>query len=160
MSALVRLGAVLCLAALALAACGGDDDEAAGASLEGTQWTLSGGIDDVPDDAVPTLMLDDGSASGSGGCNNFSGPYEVDGDSLTIGPLAGTMMACEEAKMAVEAAVPPGPRGGRRVVDRRRRARALVRRRGDAPLHQLLGSGAGGEALASPPTAADQVSWS
>ena len=26
----------------------------------------------------------------------------MDGDSLTIGPLAGTMMACEEPKMTVE----------------------------------------------------------
>lgn len=102
MSALARLGALLCLAALALAACGGDDDESGGASLEGTQWTLAGGVDDVPDDAVPTLMLDEGVASGSGGCNRFSGGYEVDGDSLTIGPLAGTMMACEEPKMTVE----------------------------------------------------------
>ena len=101
MPALVRLGAVLCLAALALAACGGDD-ESGGASLEGTQWTLAGGIEEVPDDAVPTLMLDEGVASGSGSCNSFSGGYEVDGDSLTIGPLAGTMMACEEPKMTVE----------------------------------------------------------
>jgi heat shock protein HslJ len=102
-SPLVRLGAVLCLATLALAACGGDDDgDATGASLEGTQWTLAGGVDDVPEDAVPTLMLDEGTASGSGGCNNYTGPYEVDGDSLTIGPLAATMMACEEPKQTVE----------------------------------------------------------
>ena len=103
MSPLVRLGALLCLAALALAACGGDDGDEMGASLEGTQWTLASGVDDVPDDAVPTLMLDDGTASGLGGCNNFTGPYEVDGDSLTIGPLAATMMACEEPRMTVEA---------------------------------------------------------
>ncbi len=102
MSALVRLGAVLCLATLALAACGGDDGDVGGAPLEGTEWTLTSGVDDVPDDAVPTLMLDEGVASGSGGCNSFSGGYEVDGDSLTIGPLAGTMMACEEPKMTVE----------------------------------------------------------
>jgi heat shock protein HslJ len=102
-SPLVRLGAVLCLATLALAACGGDDDaDATGASLEGTQWTLVGGVDDVPEDAVPRLMLDEGTASGSGGCNNYTGPYEVDGDSITIGPLAATMMACEEPKQTVE----------------------------------------------------------
>jgi heat shock protein HslJ len=102
-SPLVRLGAVL-LATLALAACGGGDDDgdATGASLEGTQWTLASGVDDVPDDAVPTLMLDDGTASGLGGCNNFTGPYEVDGDSITIGPVAATMMACEEPKQTVE----------------------------------------------------------
>jgi heat shock protein HslJ len=102
-SPLVRLGAVLCLAVLTLAAWGSDDDKSGGESLEGTEWTLASGVDDVPDDAVPTLMLDDGTASGLGGCNNFTGPYEVDGDSLTIGPLAATMMACEEPKMTVEA---------------------------------------------------------
>jgi putative lipoprotein len=102
-SALPRFGALLCLTVLALAACGGEDDgDAGGPPLEGTEWTLASGVDDVPDDAVPTLMLDDGTASGSGGCNNYTGPYEVDGDSLTIGPIAGTMMACEEPKMTVE----------------------------------------------------------
>jgi putative lipoprotein len=102
-SALPRLGALLCLTLLALAACGGGDDgDGGGPSLEGTEWTLASGVDDVPDDALPTLMLDDGTASGAGGCNNYTGPYEVDGDSLSIGPIAGTMMACEEPKMTVE----------------------------------------------------------
>ena len=32
--------------------------------------------------------------SGSAGCNNFSGPYQVDGSSIKIGPLASTLLAC------------------------------------------------------------------
>jgi heat shock protein HslJ len=106
-SSLPRLAALLCTSAALLAGCGGDDDAGGGGPpLEGTEWTLVSGID-APDDAVPTLTLADGTASGFGGCNQYSGGYELDGDSLTIGPIAGTMMACEEPKMAVESAYLP-----------------------------------------------------
>ena len=40
-------------------------------------------------------------------CNTFTGGYELDGDSISIGPLAGTLMACEVQKMAVEGAYMP-----------------------------------------------------
>ena len=33
---------------------------------------------------------------GSGGCNRLTGSYEVNGDRLTFGQMAGTMMACPE----------------------------------------------------------------
>jgi heat shock protein HslJ len=41
-------------------------------------------------------LADDGRASGTAGCNRFSGGYEVDGDSLSFGPLAATKMFCGE----------------------------------------------------------------
>ena len=108
MGRLACIGLLLALAAsLAAAGCGGgDDDEAAESPLEGTAWTLVSGLD-APDDAVPTLTLEEGNASGFGGCNNFMGGYELDGDSISIGPLAGTLMACEEPKMAAETAYLP-----------------------------------------------------
>ncbi len=34
--------------------------------------------------------------SGSGGCNRLMGSYELNGDKLTFGQMAGTMMACPE----------------------------------------------------------------
>ncbi len=37
-----------------------------------------------------------GTISGSATCNNYNGSYSIDGDSITIGPLAGTMMMCPE----------------------------------------------------------------
>ena len=38
----------------------------------------------------------DGVLSGSGGCNNYSGGYTVDGEgNIQIGPLMSTMMACD-----------------------------------------------------------------
>jgi copper homeostasis protein (lipoprotein) len=33
-------------------------------------------------------------ATGSGGCNRFTGSYELDGNNLSFGTLAGSMMAC------------------------------------------------------------------
>ena len=32
--------------------------------------------------------------SGSGGCNRVTGGFELDGQKLKLGPMAGTMMAC------------------------------------------------------------------
>lgn len=54
--------------------------------------------------ATPTAIFGaDGTISGSGGCNSYSGTYQVDGDALTIpGPLTTTMMMCDEAVMAQE----------------------------------------------------------
>ena len=100
-----RFWLLLALAAALLAGgCGGDDD---GPPLEGTEWALASGVD-VPGDAdPPTLLLEEGNASGFGGCNTFTGGYELDGDSISIGPLAGTLMACELQKMAVEGAYMP-----------------------------------------------------
>ncbi|MGH3011180.1 MAG: META domain-containing protein [Gaiellaceae bacterium] len=57
------------------------------------------------------LTLDESTASGFGGGNRFTGNYELDGDLMAIGPLAATRMACEEAKMAVEAAYLPALEG-------------------------------------------------
>ena len=45
----------------------------------------------------------DGQISGSGGCNRIMGQGKLEGDSLTIGPLAGTRMACPPAVMEQEA---------------------------------------------------------
>jgi heat shock protein HslJ len=106
MPSVLGLGVLLVVAASLQAGCGEDDENSAAPTLEGTEWTLVDGVD-APHDSVPTLTLTDGSASGFGGCNNFSGGYELDGDSLSIGPLAATLMACEDAKSAAEGAYLP-----------------------------------------------------
>ncbi len=36
----------------------------------------------------------DGTVSGNTGCNTFNGPYEIDGENITIGPLTTTLAAC------------------------------------------------------------------
>jgi heat shock protein HslJ len=45
------------------------------------------------------------SLAGTAGCNRLAGGWRQDGASLSIGPLAGTRMACAAAVMAVEARV-------------------------------------------------------
>ena len=79
--------------------------------LEGTAWTLdtiatgTDAVSSVIAGTEVTLTLADGAASGSGGCNTFNGGYTVDGASISIGPLASTMKACEEDVMNQETAV-------------------------------------------------------
>jgi heat shock protein HslJ len=65
--------------------------------LEGTVWTLVElGHEPLPDGIEATLLLDrdSGRASGSGGCNTFTGPYRLAGASLTFGDVAVTARAC------------------------------------------------------------------
>jgi putative lipoprotein len=59
----------------------------------------------VPADLV---FAEDGTVSGSTGCNRFSGTYVADGSSLTFSPLAATTMACDEPASSQELAVLTG----------------------------------------------------
>lgn len=43
-----------------------------------------------------TATFDAGQISGNSGCNQYSGPYEVDDTKITIGPLASTLRACAD----------------------------------------------------------------
>ncbi len=77
--------------------CGGDEEGGSDAgALEGQPWVLTSGIDVPQDVAVvwPSATFEDGTVGGSTGCNQYSGPYTVDGASLEIGQLASTQMAC------------------------------------------------------------------
>ncbi|MBR0651115.1 META domain-containing protein [Roseomonas terrae] len=52
---------------------------------------------------VDITFAAEGRASGSSGCNRFTGAFTREGASgLRFGPVAGTRMACEEAIMAQE----------------------------------------------------------
>ncbi len=67
-----------------------DPDPSAGTpTLEGTEWllvkaALSGAYADIPPEVAATLLMVDGRASGSGGCNEWSTSYVLDGTSLTF----------------------------------------------------------------------------
>jgi uncharacterized lipoprotein YbaY/heat shock protein HslJ/uncharacterized lipoprotein NlpE involved in copper resistance len=41
---------------------------------------------------------ENGRVAGTGGCNRFSGGYEIDGKKITFGAMATTMMACPDGK--------------------------------------------------------------
>lgn len=73
-------------------------------ALAGTKWSAT--MINTGTDAVASLVAGTevnalfdakGTVSGRGGCNNFNGGFSVDGNNIKIGPLASTMMACEEA---------------------------------------------------------------
>ncbi len=72
------------------------DGSATDASLTGQEWSLvSIGGAPLPADAGVTASFgEDGSVTGSGGCNRYRGPYAVDGESLSAGPLVSTRMSC------------------------------------------------------------------
>jgi heat shock protein HslJ len=77
-------------------------------TLAGPVWVLDSlpGIASIAGSGgrMPELRFGaDGNAGGFSGCNSMGGPYTVSGDSLTFGPLAMTMMACDEG-MEVERA--------------------------------------------------------
>lgn len=87
----------------------GDDPVA---SIAGVTWILEAAstealIDEVvPANALVTIRFeDDGTVSGSAGCNNYAGSYTASADgSLTIEAGGMTQMACEEPLMRLEAA--------------------------------------------------------
>jgi len=43
-----------------------------------------------------TMVFAEGSISGNAGCNHYNGGYSTDGQSISIGPLMSTMMACPD----------------------------------------------------------------
>ena len=72
-------------------------------TLGGSRWVATminngrGGVASLVEGTVVTAEFGtDGRVSGSGGCNRFSAEYTLEGDSLAIGPVASTRMACFE----------------------------------------------------------------
>jgi heat shock protein HslJ len=93
---LLVLGGVA--AASVLGACGDDPDPVEPAALEGI-WS-DADVEGYELAGTLTMSFEDGRVGVQGGCNNLMGPYELDGDQLTAGPLASTMMACPDPLMA------------------------------------------------------------
>ena len=71
-------------------------------TLENTYWKLTrlgdAAVNVVPRQREAHLVLDPESrrVRGSTGCNRLTGSYQLSGDTLTFGPMAGTKMACVE----------------------------------------------------------------
>ena len=91
-----RLALLLLLVALGLAGCTGSD------SLDGTVWQLLSApgyettIARLSPDFVPRLSFDDGSFVFTTTCNNPSGTYEVEGESLIITFIAMHLVNCSD----------------------------------------------------------------
>ncbi|MGO4534679.1 META domain-containing protein [Leifsonia sp. 2MCAF36] len=82
----IHLAAVAIVAAtLLLAGCAGTPS---GAAVVGRWGSTSSG--------QPNLDIqNDGTFSGTDGCNRLSGQGQIDGDQITFGAIASTLMACE-----------------------------------------------------------------
>jgi para-nitrobenzyl esterase len=107
---------LLALVVLAVAACGGDDDESGDTDDRGAgsanpladvtwQWQeFLGGDDTVltPDDPSRYTLTfnDDGTASIQADCNQVVASYSIDATQLTIEPGPSTMAACPEGSLS------------------------------------------------------------
>lgn len=81
----------------------------ASATLEGTLWALEsvadndGNLNDAIAGVEATVEFRGGRLSGNASCNRFTGSYAAEGDILSVGRLASTMMACpDEGRMTQE----------------------------------------------------------
>ncbi|MGB0388596.1 MAG: DUF4377 domain-containing protein [Ardenticatenaceae bacterium] len=84
-----------------------EETEETDETLAGTKWEFSWGEVDRESfapfaDQPITLDFSADQISGNGACNGFFGGYEVDGDTLTIGEMGVTAMACEPELMELE----------------------------------------------------------
>ena len=101
---LMGVAVVAFLALLALAI--GHDVKGDG-GVEGTTWvleTVSAGGDEggVLPGTELTVVFDGGEINGSAGCNSYFGSYELDGETITIGPLASTQMFCPDPPLVMD----------------------------------------------------------
>ena len=83
-------------ASLLLAGCGGGGADLAGSTYTSTEVRGH----DLVEGSQVTLTFDDGRISANAGCNTMNGAATWEGETLEVeGPLASTMMACEEPLM-------------------------------------------------------------
>jgi len=81
------------------------------AGIEGIQWYLTevdgSPVSPMADDKQPHILLNptQKQATGFAGCNHFFGRYELDGSSLTFGPMGATRMACPDLETGLETSV-------------------------------------------------------
>ena len=78
-------------------------------SLDGTSWLVISY--NTGTEAVRSVILDteitanfgeDGQITGNTSCNDYFGPYETEGDTISIGPLGTTRKMCAEPEGVME----------------------------------------------------------
>lgn len=99
----------LLIICLAISACTAKNEGSA-ASLIGSWKLTSYSRADVLTPAVTDTeagltFKDDGTMTGSSGCNGFGGSYTVEDDKITFSEITSTLMACDDPRMAQEGAV-------------------------------------------------------
>lgn len=97
---------IILLVLAVLASCSVVRQNKAGEDFKGSQWTLIS-IDqqDLDGEALgrfqPTLQFDTAGTriSGNAGCNRYNGSVELSADSMRVGPLMSTKMACDQLEL-------------------------------------------------------------
>ena len=95
---------ILLIIGLTVSACAPKED---GKTLVGS-WRLTAyGPVDSPTPAVPDAEAFlsfgvDGTLTGSTGCNQIGGDYQIEGDQIIFGQIASTLIACPDLQMAQE----------------------------------------------------------
>lgn len=106
----LTFGVVVAILVLTTTGCGSDTadtrSETAGLpdvqqEIEAEAWELdpSDSSIELPDGAEATFAVEGDTASGVGPCNAYAGRFALDDHSVAIGPLAGTLIACEQPLM-------------------------------------------------------------
>lgn len=78
--------------------------------LEGTRWMVEStiandAVSSLPAGATAAITITDGTVEVEGACNSGSGSVQVGDGTLSFGPIASTMRACEDELMAVDDAI-------------------------------------------------------
>ncbi|MFC2030667.1 META domain-containing protein [Chloroflexota bacterium] len=101
--ALVAIIVIACVALLAVWLINRGGEEAPADPLAGTKWQArsyysgeAAGMASPLDGTQLTAEFTGGTISGSAGCNTYNAGYTLDGDSLSVGDAASTMMFCGE----------------------------------------------------------------
>ncbi len=79
------------------------------ASLSGSAWSLlthnngnQAMVSTIIGTEITAIFGEDGTLSGSAGCNNYTAGFEIDGDAISIGPAASTRKLCPEPEGVME----------------------------------------------------------
>jgi heat shock protein HslJ len=74
------------------------------ARLQGREWRVLTVSGERPPAAarIGIAFLPEGRIAGRSGCNRFTGRAEIGAGTISVGPLAGTRMACPPPLMAAE----------------------------------------------------------
>jgi heat shock protein HslJ len=76
---------------------------AAPGDLVGNRWRLRAiGGETVPAGVEVVLQVDTDHVSGNSGCNTYGAPLTLGDDTLSLGPVAATEMACDEPRNSIE----------------------------------------------------------
>jgi heat shock protein HslJ len=79
----------------------------AGSDALAGEWEVTGfatgsAVVSVAGDARLTARFVDGALTGNGGCNSFHSTYEATADTISIAPIASTMMACADPERSTQ----------------------------------------------------------